>query len=147
MISENTDSIVSLPLLGCATCGSVAAYIDDVADGYIQISKKYLNGEPNKYFFIEAIGDSLNDTDEKIDEGNLVLIEKTQQLEENKIILAIINGLGTLKIYKKINGIKMLMPKSKNKEHKPIILHPEDDVVVCGKAVKVFNYKNLENQK
>jgi phage repressor protein C with HTH and peptisase S24 domain len=53
--------------------------------------------------------------------------------------LFIVNGAATIKV-KKIEWDNLyLLPKSKDDYHKPIVLSKNDDVMVNGKVVDVFN--------
>lgn len=40
----------------------------------------------------------------------------------------------------KIEALMSIMPKSTNSKHKPIILHPSDQVFICSKIENVFNF-------
>jgi phage repressor protein C with HTH and peptisase S24 domain len=36
------------------------------------------------------------------------------------------------------------MPNSNNTKHQPIILHPDDQIYICGKVEKVFSFSAME---
>jgi len=144
ILSEGIKNFVALPLLGQADCGEALSYADDTVEDYINISRDYIKGDKNDYFFIKASGDSMNKSG--IRNGDLVLVKKIEgEPRENQDIVAVINGLGTIKRFKKINGIPVLLPNSTNPKHQPIILHSDDQVYVCGKVEKVFNFSAMEN--
>jgi len=79
-----------------------------------------------------------------INDLDMVLVRKIDLPENGDIVVAVINGLATIKVFQRApNGTVLLVPKSKNKDHQPIILHPDDTVVICGKIDKVFNFNQL----
>jgi SOS-response transcriptional repressor LexA len=145
LIKKTISTTFAIPIFGRANCSEALSYTDDtIVEDYIQISKQYLKGDPNSYFFIKAVGDSLNDSKLKIQDGDLVLCKKEEELQNNDIGVFIINGLATLKIFREReneNDPIVLMPKSTNTAYQPIILHPGDDVITPGKAVATFNFK------
>lgn len=145
VISGGIRNFVSLPLLGRANCGEALSYADDVAEDYIDISNEYIEGNEENYFFLNAVGDSMNKSG--IKDGDLVLVKKIEgNPNENQSVVAVINGLGTIKKFRHIDSTPVLLPNSTNPEHKPIILHPDDQVSICGKVVRVFNFSTMENK-
>jgi repressor LexA len=126
-----------------ASCGQALCYTDNQVEKYIQISSKFIHSNKKNYFIIQADGTSLNLARPVINDKDFVLVRKMNQFENNNIVVAIINGLATIKIFKRNkDGYILLMPKSTDSDHKPIILHSEDDVTICGKVEKVFKLEN-----
>jgi len=136
-------SFIPVPLMGQADCGEALSYADNKVEDYINISKEYLKGDKNDYFFVKASGDSMDKSG--IKNGDLVLVKKIEgEPVENQDIIAVINGLGTIKKFRKVEGIPVLVPNSTNPKHQPIILHADDQIYVCGKVEKVFNFSTME---
>ena len=80
-----------------------------------------------------------------IDNDNLVLVEEYKGLPQtNDIVVAVIDGLATIKKYKEINNEIILYPESTNKKHQPIIIHSDDNINFCGKVVHVFKFSAME---
>jgi repressor LexA len=74
-----------------------------------------------------------------VEDGDLVLIRKTNIPENGKIIVALINDEATLKEFKQGDGCVYLIPHSTNPIHKPIILDESDgNVMVQGIFVRSF---------
>lgn len=135
----NLGNIFSMPMYGLASCGEALAYADGNVDGYLQISKSLFRKEdPAKLFAVKALGDSMNK--EGIGDGDYVVFEKAEPGNyEGKIVVAVINGMATIKRYKKLpKGIIGLFPQSTNKIHQPIYLDESDNILVAGIFRKVL---------
>ncbi len=136
----NLGNIFSMPMYGLASCGEALAYADGNVDGYLQISRSlFRKDNPAKLFAVKALGDSMDK--EGINDGDYVVFEKhdTDYDYEGKIVVAVINGMATIKRYKKLpQGIIGLFPQSTNKIHQPIYLDESDTILVAGVFKKVL---------
>ncbi|MFC1644497.1 LexA family protein [Patescibacteria group bacterium] len=139
----NLGNIFSIPLYGLASCGEALAYAQDNVDGYLQISKSlFRRSEPAKLFAVKALGDSMDK--ENINDGDYVVFEKydNQDVLEGKIVVAVINGMATIKRFKKVSkGVIGLFPKSSNSTHQPIFIHETDTFVIAGVYKRVLPVK------
>lgn len=139
----DAQNIFSIPLYGLASCGEALAYADDGADDFLQISRSLFHkSEPEKMFAVKALGDSMNK--DGINDGDYVIFEKTQvQADfENKIVVAVINGMATIKRYKNMGkGVIGLFPHSTNETHHPIYISEVDVIFVAGIFKKVLPVK------
>ena len=135
----NFDNIFSMPMYGLASCGEALAYAEGNVDGYLQISKSLFRKEdPAKLFAVKALGDSMNK--EGIGDGDYVVFEKSDGQDcEGKIVVAVINGMATIKRYKKLGqGMIGLFPQSTNRVHQPIYLDQSDSILIAGVFRKVL---------
>ncbi|MFC1608883.1 LexA family protein [Patescibacteria group bacterium] len=136
-------NIFSIPLYGLASCGEALAYAQDNVDGYLQISKSlFRRSEPAKLFAVKALGDSMDK--ENINDGDYVVFEKYENHSdlEGKIVVAVINGMATIKRFKKVSkGVIGLFPKSSNATHQPIFIHETDTFVIAGIYKRVLPVK------
>jgi len=141
----NFKNIFSVPLYGLASCGEALAYAEDNVDGFLQISKALFRGsDPARLFAVKALGDSMDK--DGISDGDYVIFEKyeagSQDYLEGKIIVAVINGMATIKRYKKVSeDIIGLFPKSTNNFHQPIFIHKSDQFMIAGIFKKVLPVK------
>ena len=143
ILDETVKNFIAIPLLGNANCGEALSFADDYIEDLINISKKHIKENQNDYFFVKAVGDSMNKS--KINNGDLVLLKKLQGKPQlGDIVVAVINGLGTIKKFQEIDGVPVLLPNSTNTTYQPIILHPEDQINICGKVERVFNFSAME---
>lgn len=136
----NWENIFSIPMYGLASCGEALSYADNNVDGYLQISKSLFREEnPAKLFAVKALGDSMDKNE--INDGDYVVFEKCEASYdfENKIVVAVINGMATIKKYKKLpHGIIGLFPNSTNSVHQPIYLDESDTIMIAGVFKKVL---------
>ncbi len=135
----NLENIFSMPMYGLASCGEALAYADGNVDGYLQISKSlFRRDDPAKLFAVKALGDSMNK--EGIGDGDYVVFEKSDATDfEGKIVVAVINGMATIKRYKKLaHGMIGLFPQSTNRVHQPIYLDESDAILIAGIFRKVL---------
>jgi SOS-response transcriptional repressor LexA len=58
----------------------------------------------------------------------------------SNVFLFIVNWAATLKKIKKDGDNIYLLPESKDDYHKPIILSEDDNLMINGKIVDVFNF-------
>jgi len=136
----DAQNIFAIPLYGLASCGEALAYADDSADDFLQISKNlFYRTKPEQLFAVKALGDSMNKED--ISDGDYVIFEKAQpdQDFEGKIVVAVINGMATIKRYKRAGGgVIGLFPNSTNETHHPIFLSETDSVFIAGVFKRVL---------
>lgn len=140
----DAQNIFSIPLYGLASCGEALAYADDsVADDFLQISKNLFHKtQPEKLFAVKALGDSMNK--DGISDGDYVIFEKTEAQNEleDKIVVAVINGMATIKRYKNMGkGVIGLFPHSTNDTHHPIYLSQADVIFIAGIFHKILPVK------
>lgn len=109
---------VDIPLVGMVTCG-VPILAQENIEGYIPVSVSL--AKPGfKYFLLRAKGDSMNKAG--IDDGDLILVRQQSSAKNGDIVVALIDEEATVKEFQRRKGCVVLMPRSNNKNHKPIIL-------------------------
>jgi SOS-response transcriptional repressor LexA len=141
----NLKNIFSIPVYGLASCGEALAYAEDNVDGFLQISKALFRGTDSaKLFAVKALGDSMDK--EGIRDGDYVIFEKYEFGKgdelEGKNVVAVINGMATIKRYKKVSDeIIGLFPRSTNTVHQPIFIHSTDSILIAGIFKKVLPVK------
>jgi len=141
----NLKNIFSIPVYGLASCGEALAYAEDNVDGFLQISKALFRGEDSaKLFAVKTLGDSMDR--DGVNDGDYAIFEKYDysagQELEGKIVVAVINGMATIKRYKKVSDeVVGLFPRSTNTIHQPIFIHKNDSVLIAGIFKKVLPVK------
>ncbi|MEW6108054.1 MAG: transcriptional repressor LexA [Nitrospirota bacterium] len=109
---------VDIPLIGSAACG-VPILAQENVEGYIPVSVSL--AKPGfKYFLLKAKGDSMNKAG--INDGDLILVRQQSAAQNGDIVVALIDNEATVKEFQHNKNCVVLMPKSNNKNHKPIIL-------------------------
>src|SRR5690554_6227012 len=130
--SRSCFNFVKLPIVGAISCGNGAVAYDDI-EGYEDVPSSWLNG--GEYFFLRAKGDSMINA--RIQDGDLLLIRRQDDVENGEIAAVLIDGEAVLKRVYKTNDTIIL--QSENAMYKPIILNKNDmkDVRIIGKLKKV----------
>ena len=109
---------VDVPLVGMVSCG-VPILAEENVQGKISVSIK-LACPPHRYFLLKAKGDSMNQ--ERINDGDLVLVRQQKTAKDREIVVALIDDEATIKEFHTAGETVVLKPRSRNKDHKPIVL-------------------------
>lgn len=135
--AANID-FIRIPLYPPICCGD-GGFVDENIIEYIPVPSKGL-GDPNNYYCQLAQGDSMKDAG--IDEGDLLVFEKTSQVYSGMIgAFCIDDNEATCKKYTESNGMIILKPMNSN--YDPIPVDPLNEHFRCvGKLKK--SIKNFE---
>ena len=79
-------------------------------------------------FYAKVSGDSM--VGAGLDDGDLLVIDRSLSPENGKIVICFIDGDFTVKRIKKEKGKFYLMPE--NKKYKPIILSEDNELIIWG---------------
>lgn len=127
--SDQNAETISIPLLGNIACGTPISAQENY-ETLIPISKKFIDND-KKYFFLRAKGDSMDLAG--ILDGDLVLVKQQDIANNGDIVVALIDEEATIKEIKINNNSIILLPKSSNPKHQPIIL--TSDFLIQGIVV------------
>ena len=127
-----SDVPLEVPVLGKISAGLPLLAVENI-DGKEFAPSSYIK-EDYEYFYLKVQGDSMN---LKFPEGNLVLVQKQDTLENGEIGVILVNGFdATVKKYRLENEIVILEPMSSNPEHTIQIYNPKDiEIKIIGKVV------------
>ena len=118
-------SYVSVPFYAAlASCGSPNEVETEVDDTYDVDSRLIRSGY--KYFLVRAEGDSMNLAG--IKSGDLLLVRVQDHADVGQKVVACVDGGVTVKEYQRLAEYAVLMPRSTNPEHKPIILAEDAEI-------------------
>lgn len=138
------QTVLNIPILGYANAGKPLVYAEENELWTLTISKSMVTWWESNYFFLKVEWTSMNDYKVKwktIDNWSYVLIKKDDTtINENSAFLFIVDWCATIKVPKIDGETLYLLPKSKDKEHKPIILSRNDDIMINWKVIDVFNF-------
>lgn len=124
-----TKGFGEIPILGLVKAGfptdAEESLLDTVNIDDLLIAKKEFT------YMLEVDGDSMIDA--HIEEGDMILVEKTNHAKNGDIVIAEVDGEFTLKYYK--NDGRKIWLEAANKNYKPI--HPKEslNVIALLKAV------------
>lgn len=137
VISPYTQEMVRVPLVGSAPCGNPLLGEQNIEE-YIQVEKSKIKSG-FQYFILIAEGDSMNLAG--ISDGDLLLCRQQLKAETGDKVVALLGGENvTIKYYDKKDGRRILLPKSSNKKHMPIV--PEEGDSVQGVVQEVLSEKD-----
>jgi len=113
-----SEQTVKIPLLGTIACG-LPILAEENIEAMIAVSTK-LAKPTDKYFLLQAKGDSMNE--KGINDGDLVLVKQQNSADNGDIVVALIDDEATVKELRINDDNVILLPRSSNKTHTPIIL-------------------------
>jgi repressor LexA len=87
---------------------------------------------------VKAVGDSM--VDAGINTGDYVLVEMTEGVHENDLVVAIIDSFAVIKKIEFASNAVILRPVSSDPQYKPIILRR--DFQIFGRVIDVIRLKN-----
>jgi repressor LexA len=127
-----------VPIVGEAPAGSLMPAEENIL-GQVQIPKEFLKPPSAKFFLLRVRGDSMNRAkveEQKIDDGDLVLVRQQERADSGKIVVALVDGEATIKKLIRGPGYYVLQPESTDPKHRPIIV--ARDFRIQGIICKVF---------
>ena len=130
--AEDHARTVEVPLVGSVACG-VPLLAEENIEALIPVSTA-LAKPGGKYFLLRATGDSMDRAG--IDDGDLLLVRQQPTAENGDRVVALIDDAATVKELHREKDVVVLKPKSKNKDHKPIVL--TEDFIIQGVVKSVL---------
>lgn len=127
-----SDIPKKVPVVGRISAGLPILATENI-EGYEFAPSSQIK-EGYTYFYLRVQGDSMN---LKFNEGDIVLVQKQDDLENNEIGVILVNGFdATVKKYRKENGLVILEPMSTNPENTVQIYNPKDiSIKIIGKVI------------
>lgn len=142
--SAQKNVFYSLPIVGSANCGPATIFAEDRIEGYLKVSSKMLPRKKSDLYVLIADGQSMNQAEVRegvtIEDGDFVIVDSTYQIPKNgDIVVAVIDGMGAIKRYRKDRNDNVIMLESESSEtFMPIFIHEGDDFTISGKVVDVI---------
>jgi SOS-response transcriptional repressor LexA len=138
----------SLPVVGAANCGPATIFADERIEGYLKVSAKMLPRKKQDLYVLIADGPSMNLAEVRpgvtIESGDFVVVDSSYANPKNgDIVVAVIDGMGTIKRYKNDRQNDRIVLESESTEtFMPIFIHNGDDFLISGKVVDVIKKSN-----
>jgi repressor LexA len=129
----STIERVRIPLVGSAPCGG-PIWSEQNIEEMIDVDKSKIKTGFN-YFILRAKGDSMDKAG--ILDGDLVLCRQQLKADTGDRVVALVGDNVTIKMYDKKDGRRILLPKSSNSNHQPIV--PEEGDTVQGVVQEVIS--------
>jgi SOS-response transcriptional repressor LexA len=139
----NKSPLFSIPVVGAANCGPATLLADQKVDQYLKVSSSLLPRNKHKLFAIVADGDSMNKADlndKNIESGDYVLVDSDiKNYKNGDIVLAVIDGLATVKQYTKdFKNNRIILKALSTHNYLPIYIGESDEFIINGKVVDVI---------
>lgn len=129
----NAD-FVAVPVIASAGCDAVEVFAQDEFGEFIAVDKKLL-GKAKVIAAIKAIGDSM--VDAGIHDGDHVIVEVTDRVEDGDRVVAIIGNMAVIKRLAHAGGATILEPENASGAYRPIVVDGEDSKIF-GKVLSVI---------
>lgn len=129
-LAEDRASTVPIPLVGTVACGTPMLAEENI-EAYVPVSNR-LAKPGARYFLLRASGDSMDKAG--IEDGDLLLVRQQATAENGQTVVALIDDSATVKEFHQEKGVIVLKPRSRNREHRPMILTEEfqiQGIVAC----------------
>jgi len=131
---------IQIPLVGNVACGVPLLATENI-EAYISYDASKVQGKSQDYFFLRAVGDSMNRTNilgKTIDNGDFVLVKKQATANSGDRIVALIGDEATIKKMVPTGGVIRLEPESTNPSNKPIYMFEDFSVQgIVADVIKV----------
>ena len=143
-LSDAKRLFFSLPIVGSANCGPANIFADERIEGYLKVSAKMLPHRKSDLYVLIASGNSMNRAEVHkrltIEDGDYVVVDSTYKSpKHDDIIVAVIDGLGTIKRYKEDKkNERIVLEADSSESFMPIFVHEGDDFEISGKVVDVI---------
>lgn len=136
-IDKFNDEFIKLPVYGSLCCGN-GGFNDDNIEEFVAIPSKMLK-KGKEYFCNYAKGDSM--TGERIYNGDLIIFEKTNYLENSSIgCFCVDDNEAMCKIFKKDDKTNIIMLLPANEKYDPVLITLENtNFRIIGKLAIVIN--------
>jgi repressor LexA len=132
--TDNSARVAVVPVVGKVAAGVPISAFEDL-EGYVAYLPRF--GDKEELFALRIKGDSMINAE--IFDKDIVIVEKTNEIIEGDIVVALIGDEATVKTFYKESGHIRLQPE--NPDYQPIIV---DDVIILGKVVASMRY--LDNR-
>lgn len=129
-----SEKTVNIPLIGNVAAGTPILAQENV-EAYIPYDGSKIRN-PQNYFFLRAIGDSMDKAG--IDDGDFVLVKSQQTADIGEKVVALIGDEATIKKLQKGAGYYVLQPESTNQANKPIYMFDDFSIqgIICDVVKK-----------
>ncbi len=123
-----------LPLYSNKVSAGFPSPADDHIEAQLDLNS-YLIKNPASTFFVKVSGESMKDVG--IFPGDILIVDRSLNPINGKIVIAVVDGELTVKRLKKEKNQLLLMPE--NKDFKPIVIKELQDVSIWGVVTNVIH--------
>ncbi len=134
----------SLPIVGMANCGPQTVFAEERVEGYLKVSAKMLPRRKQDLYVLVADGPSMNKAEVRegvtIEDGDYVVVDSKDVTPKNgEIVVAVIDGLATIKRFRKdVKNNRIVLEADSTENYHPIYISEDDEFQISGKVVDVI---------
>lgn len=133
--SAPEGNVITIPVIASAGCDQVSVFAERGFGDYVCVERALLGGRArDKVVCIRAIGNSMDEAG--VYDGDYVLVEVTENIGDNDLVVAIIDHFAVIKRISIANNAIILNPVSSDSSYKPIILR--SDFRLFGKVIDII---------
>ena len=133
LYSANTETVLELPLEDEAIKAGFPSPASDFLDLSIDLNKELIK-HPNATFYGRVKGESMKNAG--INDGDLLVIDKSLEPSNGKIAVCFIDGEFTVKRIKIEQDFCWLIPE--NEDFQPIKVTEDNDFIIWGMVIHVI---------
>ena len=130
----NNLSTYQLPVFSSKVQAGFPSPADDYIEAYLDLNTKFIK-HPSATFVVQATGESM--VDAGIFSGDWLLVDRSVEPTDGRIVIAAVNGELTVKRLAKKEGSVRLLPA--NPKFKPIDITQESEMVIWGVVILVLH--------
>jgi len=131
--TADTSTSIHLPFVESGISAGFPSPADDFLDASIDLNREFVKN-PSTTFYGRVRGDSMINAG--LNEGDLLIIDKSLEPIDNKIAVCFIDGEFTVKRIKIEKDIVWLV--AENEKYKPIKVTADNDFVIWGIVTTVI---------
>lgn len=128
------SDFIAVPVIASAGCDAMEVFAQDEFGEFIAVDRKLI-GRATSIAAIKAIGDSMEDAG--IHNGDYVIVEVTDKVENGDRVVAIIGNMAVIKRLQQANGYTVLHPENARENYAPIVVQ-EEDSKIFGKVLSII---------
>ena len=129
-----THEIIKCPVFASTVKAGFPSPAEDFIEERLDLNEKCIK-HPAATFFVRVSGSSMLNAG--IRNNDLLIVDRSIEPSNNKVVIAVINGEFTVKRVEKANGKVFLMPENKN--FKPIEITEDMDCKIWGVVTHVIH--------
>lgn len=138
IVGQNTEEeLISVPVFASVGCGIPSVLTERIFDEYVQVSNALVRRIIDKQdlVVIRAVGNSMQDAG--VNDGDFVLVEKTDDVKTGDLVVTIIDDTALLKKLTITKNAIILDPVTSDKSFPRIIM--SRDFQIFGKMIDIIN--------
>lgn len=137
-----TGSSSEIPFLSDGLFAGFPSPAEDYNLDSIDLTRELIN-HPNTTFLARVVGDSMIDAN--IHEGDILVIDRSLEFQDNDVAVCFINGEFNIKYVERTGDELFLI--SANPKYPKIKIEPEDNFVLWGVVTYVIHKPNTRKRK